>query len=155
MARKIFTQIENPELKVVNTSTGEIVSGVANYQCATIDEFIMCFLSSIPEVTKYDGNTMRVLMWCWVFSSFNLNIPEANTITNNKAFKDKIRQCGGDLSDATIDKAIHTLYKGGMLQRQCRGSYYLNPQYFFRGTLTNRAKLQYTISFDGSQKRII
>lgn len=132
---------ENIKSKKSNENKNSLLSMPDN-------EFIMCFLRSIPEVTRYDGNTMRVLMWCWMFSSFNVNIPEANTITNDKAFKEKIRQNGGDLSDSAIDKAIHNLYRGGMLQRRCKGSYFLNPNYFFRGTLTNRAKLQYNISFD-------
>lgn len=148
MSKKIFTKILHPELNVVNTATGEIVSGVANIKCDTIDEFIMCFMSSIPQVVQLDGNTIRVLMWCWKFSSFNPNIPEANVITNNQAFKDKIRQEGGDMTNATIDKAIHILYKEGMLLRRCKGSYFLNPDYFFKGTLSDRAKLQYCVTLD-------
>lgn len=148
MAKKVFTKITNPNLRVVNTSTGEIVSGVADVKCSSVDEFIMCFLGSIPQVTKLDGNTMRVLMWCWKFSSFNPSIPEANTIVNDRAFKDRIRSEGGDLSDSVIDKAIHTLNKEGMLRRRCKGNYFLNPNYFFRGTLSNRSQLQYNVSFN-------
>ena len=148
MAKRIFTKIEHPELTVVNNVDGTIVSGVADIKCSTIDEFIMCFMASIPQVVQLDGNTIRVLMWCWKFSTFNPNIPEANMITNDKAFKNKIRQEGGDMSDSTIDKAIHTLFKKGMLLRRCKGSYFLNPDFFFRGTLSNRAKLQCNISFN-------
>jgi hypothetical protein len=148
MTKKIFTRISQPELSVVNTVTGEIVSAVAEVKCSSVDEFIMCFMSSIPQVVKLDGNTIRVLMWCWKFSSFNPNIPEANVINNDKAFKEKIRQEGCDMSDAVIDKAIHILKKEGMLMRRCKGNYFLNPSYFFRGTLSNRAKLQYQISFN-------
>ena len=148
MAKKIFTKITHPELSVVNTSTGEIVSGVAEVKCSSIDEFIMCFMSSIPQVVKLDGNTIRVLMWCWKFSSFNPSIPEANVINNDKAFKDSIRREGGDLTDGVIDGAIHKLYTEGMLIRRCKGSYFLNPSYFFRGTLSNRSKLQYQILFN-------
>lgn len=148
MANKIFTKIPDPNLSVVNTNTGEIVSGVAHVKVDTIEEYIMCFLGSIPQVTKLDGNTMRVLMWCWKFSSFNPSIPEANTIVNDKAFKNRIRSEGGDLSDSVIDKSIHTLAKVGMLIRRCKGNYFLNSKYFFRGTLSNRAKLQYNVSFN-------
>lgn len=148
MTKKIFTRINHPELSVVNNATGEIISGVANVKCDSIDEFIMCFMASIPEIVKLNGNTIRVLMWCWKFSSFNPSIPEANSITNDKAFKDKIRQEGGDMSDSTIDKAVHTLYRKGMLIRRCKGSYFLNPDLFFRGTLSNRAKLKYNFTFN-------
>lgn len=148
MSKRIFTKISNPELSVVNTSTGEIVSGVADVRCDSVDEFIMCFLGSIPQITKLDGNTMRVLMWCWKFSSFNPSIPEANTIVNDRAFKDKIKSEGGNLSDSVIDKAIHTLNKEGMLRRRCKGNYFLNPVYFFRGTLSGRSQLQYKVSYN-------
>ena len=43
MAKKIYIQQNHPELKVVNTETGEIVSGVATTKVDTIDEFIMIF----------------------------------------------------------------------------------------------------------------
>lgn len=148
MAKKIYTKTTDPDLHVVNTSTGEIISGVAKVQCNSIDEFIMCFLNSIPQITKLDGNSIRVLMWCWKFSSFNPNIPEANIIVNDKAFKDRIRNEGGTLSDSVIDKAIHRLAKEGMLKKRCKGNYFLNPHYFFRGTLSNRAQLQYNILFN-------
>ena len=71
MANKIFTRVINPNLAVVNTTTGEIESAVATVKVSTINEFIFCFLKSIPQITSLDGNTMRVLMWCWKFSSFN------------------------------------------------------------------------------------
>lgn len=148
MSRRIFTRINRPDLAVVNTATGELVSGVADIKCNSIDEFIMCFMASIPQVVKLDGNTMRVLMWCWKFSSFNPSIPEANIITNDKAFKDKIRQEGCNLTDTVINKAIHTLYVEGMLIKRCKGSYFLNPDYFFRGTLSSRANLQYNVSYN-------
>lgn len=148
MTKRIFTSINHPELSVVNTATGEILSGVADIRCDSIDQFIMCFLSSIPQVTKLNGNCMRVLMWCWKLSSYNPAIPEANVINNNKYFKQKIREEGGDLTDTTIDKAIHVLCKQGFLSRQCKGSYFLNPELFFKGTLSNRAKLKYNVGYN-------
>lgn len=144
---KVFTKLNYPDLKVVNDTTGEIISGIANIKCHSVDEFIMYFLTSIPQIVKLDGNTIRVLMWCWKFSSFNSNFPEANIIHNDQNFKNKIRQEGGELSDSVIDKAIHVLFKKDFLRRQCKGCYYLNPQYFFRGTLSNRARLQYNITY--------
>lgn len=148
MSKKIFTKINNPELAIVNTTTGEIVKGVAKIHCSSIEDFMMCFLSSIPQITRLKGNNIRVLMWCWRFSSFNPSIPEANIITNDLAFKDNIRKAGGDLTDTVINKSIHTLYKEGMLLKRCKGSYFLNPTYFFRGTLSNRTKLLLNIGYN-------
>lgn len=144
---KTLTKVNYPKLKVVNNTTGEIISAVTTVKCSSVDEFMMCFLTSISQIVRLDGNTIRVLMWCWKFSSFNPNLPEANIIHNDQTFKQKIRQAGRDLSDSVIDKAMHLLCKKDFLKRQCKGCYYLNPQYFFRGTLTNRAKLQYNILY--------
>lgn len=108
MTKKIFTKVTNPDLAVVNTVTGEIESAVASVSVDSIDDFIFCFLKSIPQITSLDGNTMRVLMWCWKFSSFNPNIPDANYISNDLDFKEKIRGEGGNLSNGTIDLAFHT-----------------------------------------------
>ena len=38
--------------------------------------------------------------------------------------------------------------KKGILIKECRGQYILNPLYFFKGTLGNRAKLQLNITSD-------
>lgn len=148
MAKKIYTQITNPELKVVCTTTGEIVSGVSIVKCDSIDDFIMCFLSSIKEVASLDGNSIRVLLFCWKFSSFNYNMPEANVIVNDVDFKERLRLNGLNLSDASINNAINKLYKAGMLQKKCRGKYTLNPKYFFKGTLANRSKLQLNVIYE-------
>lgn len=148
MAKKIYIKITNPELKVVCTTTGEIVSGISTVKCDSIDDFIMCFLSSIKEVASLDGNSIRVLLFCWKFSSFNYNIPEANIIVNDVDFKERLRLNRLNLSDASINNAINKLYKAGMLQKKCRGKYTLNPKYFFKGTLSNRSKLQLNVIYE-------
>ena len=149
MTKKVYTQTDVPEFKVVNTVTGEIISGISTVRCESIDDFIMCFLSSIREVAALDGNSIRVLLYCWKYSSFNYNLPEANVIVNDKDFKSTIRKNGLDMSDAVINNCFMKLSKAGMLLAKCRGKYILNPKYFFKGTLANRSKLQVNIIYDG------
>ena len=149
MTKKIYTQTDIPEFKVVNTVTGEIISGISTVRCESIDEFIMCFLSSIREVAALDGNSIRILLYCWKYSSFNYNLPEANVIVNDKDFKNTIRKNGLDMSDAVINNCFMKLSKAEMLIAKCRGKYILNPKYFFKGTLANRSKLQVNIIYDG------
>ena len=148
MARKIYIRTDEPELRVVNTTTGEIVSGVSTVKCSNIDDFIMCFLSSIKEVAALDGNSIRHIQYCWKYSSFNYHIPEANVIVNDQDFKETIRQNGLNTSDAVINNSINRLYKAGMLLKKCKGKYMLNPKYFFKGSLTNRSKLQLNVIYD-------
>lgn len=151
MSKKVCFRINQPNLAVTNTDTGELISGVARQECNDIDEFIMFFLASLPKIEKLDGNALKVLMWCWKLSSWNPTVPDANIVTNDKAFKETIRKNGSELTDPTINKAIHELAKTDFLIKRCKGSYFLNPNYFFKGTLTNRAKLQYQLSYDGEQ----
>lgn len=153
MTKKVYTQTDVPEFKVVNTVTGEIISGISTVRCESIDDFIMCFLSSIREVAALDGNSIRVLLYCWKYSSFNYNLPEANVIVNDKDFKSTIRKNGLDMSDAVINNCFMKLSKAGMLLAKCRGKYILNPKYFFKGTLANRSKLQVNIIYDGEQNK--
>ena len=153
MTKKIYTQTDIPEFKVVNTVTGEIISGISTVRCESIDEFIMCFLSSIREVAALDGNSIRILLYCWKYSSFNYNLPEANVIVNDKDFKNTIRKNGLDMSDAVINNCFMKLSKAEILIAKCRGKYILNPKYFFKGTLANRSKLQVNIIYDGEQDK--
>ena len=55
MAKKIYIQQSHPELSVVNTDTGEIISGVATAKVENIDEFIMIFLLNIQDAFKLEG----------------------------------------------------------------------------------------------------
>jgi len=151
MRRRIYLSVNQPDLSVTRNSTGEIVGGISKRECSDIDEYIMFFLASLPKIEKLDGNALKVLMWCWKLSSWNPTVPDANTVTNDKAFKETIRKNGSELTDPTINKAIHELAKTDFLIKRCKGSYFLNPNYFFKGTLTNRAKLQYQLSYDGEQ----
>lgn len=146
--KKVYTRINHSELRTVNINTGEVVSGVSEVKCSDIDAFIMCFLKSIPEITNLDGNSIRVLLWCWKLSNFNINLPTGNTISNNQVFRNSVRENGGDLTDSVITKAFHILAKKGLLIKQCKGQYTLNPEYFFKGTLSNRSSLKYTLSYN-------
>lgn len=149
MSKTLKFRINKPNLVVTNTDNGEIISGVSEQVCSSIDEFIMFFLASLPKIETLDGNTLKVLMWCWKLSTFNPNIPEANIITNDKAFKNKVREGGSKLTDTVINKAVHELYKAEFLKKRCKGSYFLNPEYFFKGTLVNRAKVIHSIKYNG------
>ena len=81
-------------------------------------------------------------MCCWKASSYNSVDAEGNIVNNNKLLKDYIRQHGLDISDNTIDVIISKLAKKGILIKKCRGSYMLNPRYFFKGRLAEKSKLE-------------
>lgn len=139
MKQVVLTPV--PQLSTINNQYGEIVSGVSTFKCKNVEEFIMCFVNSLRHVVKLDGNTIRVLMFCWQYSTFRPDVVEANIIYNNKILKRYIQDSCPTMSNSVIDRAFSTLVKHGLLKRIGRGTFTLNPQYFFKGTLNDRAKL--------------
>ena len=89
---------------------------------------------------------------CWILSSFNSRSnAEGNVVDNNPAFKENVRKLGYDLPDGSINNSISKLCKAGALIKRCKGSYMLNPTYFFKGTLTDRSKLQSLLTYEPQQ----
>lgn len=108
----------------------------------SMDEFIMVFFTSCPELMKLSGVELKVLICCWKLSSFNpMSETEGNIVHNNQSLKEFCKNQGATASDANIDNAISILCKKRMLLKKCKGEYMLNPEYFFKGTLSNRSKI--------------
>lgn len=109
----------------------------------TLDEFIMVFFSSCPQLMDLTGNHLKVLICCWKHSSYNPHNEErGNIVYNNSGFKDACKKDGLDISSAAIDNAISALCRRGFLIKRFRGEYLLNPDYFFKGKLSNRSKVR-------------
>lgn len=134
------TQTEQ-DYNLLNRHTGEVLEWKRT-KIVNVDEFIMFFFASIPELFQLEGLHLKVLMCCWKASSYNSVDAEGNIVNNNKLLKDYIRQHGLDISDNTIDVIISKLAKKGILIKKCRGSYMLNPRYFFKGRLAEKSKLE-------------
>ena len=142
-------KVTNPDLLVANKNTGEILEANKTFTVQSVDEFIMIFLKTIPEMFSLTGSEIKVLMFCWKHSTFNLLAPEANKIVNNVVFKQALR-AALNISDAAVDNNIYLLCKKGFLIKECKGQYQLNPEYFFKGKLTDRAKLSININYEPS-----
>ena len=143
--------------KIENHSVIDLQTGVLTdyYQLrkVTLDEFIMVFFSSYPELYQLSGVQLKVLMGCWKYSSYNsTNYAEGNIVHNNPSFKEFCRQDGLVTSDANIDNAISTLCKKGLLIKRCKGEYILDPRYFFKGKLSDRSKIKYTFIVEPTKK---
>ena len=109
----------------------------------------MTFFRSYSDMFKLTGMQMKVLVCCCVHSSYNdRSCKEGNLIHNNDYFKEYCRQDGLNTSNQVIDNAISQLSKYGFLIKRCKGEYMLNPKYFFKGTISDRTKLQYNISYN-------
>ena len=141
---KAFVTEIDPDYALVDKHTGEI-KNFKRTRVVNVDEFIMFFFNSIPELVGLEGLHLKILMCCWKASSYNNVETEGNIVNNNKLLKDYIRQCGMDVSDNTVDVVISKLAKKNILIKKCKGTYMLNPNYFFRGRLSEKSKLELKI----------
>ena len=136
-----FVTRTDPDYSLLDNHTGEILKWKRT-RIVSVDEFIMFFFASMPDLFKLKGLQLKVLMCCWKCSTYNDVESEGNLVTNNKLLKDYIRSCGLDISDSAIDVIIHYLAKSNILIKKCKGTYMLNPEYFFRGKLAEKSKLE-------------
>lgn len=131
----------DPDYSLLDKHTGEIHEWKRT-KVVSIDEFIMVFFASMPDLFRLKGLQLKVLMCCWKYSTYNNVETEGNIVSNNKLLKNYIRSCGLDITDGAIDVIIHNLAKDSILIKKCKGTYMLNPQYFFKGKLAERSKLE-------------
>ena len=136
-----FVTQTDPDYSLLDVHTGEVLEWKRT-RVVSVDEFIMFFFASMPDLFKLEGLQLKVLMCCWKHSTYNDVEREGNIVCNNKLLKDYIHQCGLNISDGAIDVIIHRLAKENILIKKCRGTYMLNPQYFFKGRLAEKSKLE-------------
>ena len=143
-----FVTETSDQYSLLDRETGELLE-YRRTRRVTMEEFIMIFFSSFPELFSLQGVHLKILMCCWKSSSYNEECEsEGNILHNNATFKNFCRQNGLDISDAMIDNGVSTLCKKGLLIKKCRGEYLLNPEYFFKGRLSDRSRLQLNILVD-------
>lgn len=129
---------------LLDKSTGEITE-YKQTKKVELGEFIQVYFSSCPQIMKLKGSYLKVLMCIWKYSTYNpANEMEGNLIYNTPLFKKYCHDEGVSDSNALIDNAFSKLNKEGIIIKKCRGAYMLNPEYFFKGSLSSRTKILYT-----------
>ena len=136
-----FVTQTDPDYSLLDNHTGEVLEWKRT-RVVSVDEFIMFFFASMPDLFKLKGLQLKVLMCCWKHSSYNNVIEDGNIVHNDRLLKEYIRSCGLDITDSAIDVIIHNLAKVNILIKKCKGTYMLNPQYFFKGRLAEKSKLE-------------
>lgn len=144
---KSFVTEINKDYSLLDNHTGEIKE-LKRTRVVNVDEFIMFFFASIPELCKLDGLQLKILMCCWKNSTYSKVESEGNIVVNNRLLKDYIKQ-NVETTDAAIDVCFHRLTERGILVRKCKGTYLLNPKYFFKGSLAKKSKLELRILTEG------
>lgn len=140
-----FVTKKSDNYHLINMATGELLE-YRETRKVTLSEFMMVFFTSYKDMFKLTGLEIKVLMCIWAHSSFNnKNSSEGNIIHNDGAFKECCRADGLTASNSNIDNVFSRLSKLGFLIKMCKGTYLLNPKYFFKGTLSDRTKIQYNL----------
>lgn len=129
---------ENQDYSLLDKHTGEVIEWKRT-KVIDVDEFIMFFFASIPELCQLEGLHIKVLMCCWKASTYNNVDTEGNIVNNNKLLKDYIRQCGLDISDNTIDVVISKLTKRGILIKNVEALTCLTPNISLKEDLQRKA----------------
>lgn len=149
-----FVTEKSKDYSLLDNNTGEILD-YRKTRKVSIEDFMMVYLASYSDMLKLTGMQMKVLMCCWRYSAFNdRNCNSGNLIYNNGLFKENCKRDGLNTSDAVINNAISQLEKYGFLLKKCKGTYLLNPKYFFKGTISDRTKLQYNLIVEPQVKEI-
>lgn len=131
---------------------GELVFlDIKTVKKVTAEKFCQVYLEDNEEFHKLSQSEYRVLSMCWRYSIYysDLNYP-GNKVTYDKQFKDLIKS-KTDLADSTIKNAFNTLVKKEMLikDKDYKGIYYMNPKHFFKGSISDRAKvIKHTIEYE-------
>lgn len=149
-----FVKLKSQDYSLLDNRTGEILE-YRQTKKVTLSEFMMVFFSSYTDMLKLTGLEIKVLMCIWTHSSFNSrNSKDGNIIHNDAVFKENCKQDGLNTTNANIDNVFSKLCKMGFLIKKCRGTYLLNPKYFFKGTLSDRTKIQYNIMVEPEENQI-
>ena len=132
--------------KVVVNEFGELVS--AELQVRKIikssDEFMQVYLEDMSVLMNIDTMAeFKVLVWLWKSSNYideNVNLIGNQVIVNQRLVDIISREA--DLKAQTIRSTVSKLCKKRLILKdlEYRGVYYMNPQYFFKGALSDRLK---------------
>lgn len=135
---KQFITEKSQDKAIVDITTGELTDLHITREVNT-DDFIMLFLKSFPQMMDLTGNQLKLLIICWRSCTLNPNnTTEGNIVNNNPYFKNIVRESGLNLSDASINVEMSRLTKKGIIIKRGFGTYMLNPEYFFRGRISDR-----------------
>lgn len=149
-----FVTEKSKDYSLLDNRTGEIKE-FRRTRKISIPEFMMVYFASYSDMFVLTGVQIKVLMCCWRHSTYNDRLcNEGNMIYNDLMFKEACKKDGLKSPNAVIDNAISQLTKYGFLIKKCKGAYLLNPKYFFKGTLSDRTKLQYNLMVEPEEKQI-
>ena len=125
---------------------GEILSAeVKTIKTVSAEQFCQIYLRDNEEFYKLSKAESNVLAVLWYTSNYYEDKDRAlpgNKISLDEELRDTIK-IKTNLAAGTIRNTITSLVKKRMLLKDSRykAVYYLNPEYFFKGKISNRTQI--------------
>ena len=127
--------------EIVDTETGEITQHVTSQTIEhrkfykTHEEFIQIYLEDMSGLLSITSKSeLQVLCLLWKYSTYNENDKGNCVLITPKI-----------INDIVISSLVKNPKKLLIKDQQFRGTYYLNPQYFFKGSLKDRPRVMQII----------
>jgi len=143
MAKKKNNSFSKETTHIVDRQDGQIFrTEIITRKRVTADKFVQLYLDNFGALMGIEGEgEYRLILWC----AKNMNYDTNEVIIVNALKKRIAAEC--DLSPYTINNAVSALVSKNLLLRKDTSIYMLNPNYFFRGRIEDRAALIRTVEY--------
>jgi hypothetical protein len=143
MAKKKNNSFTKETTHIIDHDGGEILrSEIITRKRVTADKFVQLYLDDFGALMGIEGEgEYRLILWC----AKNMNYDTNEVIIVNALKKRIAAEC--DLSPYTINNAVSALVTKNLLLRKDTSIYMLNPNYFFKGKIDDRAALIRTVEY--------
>lgn len=125
---------------------GEIISAqIKTIRTIKAEQFCQVYLQDNEEFFKLSKSESNVLAVLWYTSNYyedkDISLP-GNKISLDEQLRDVIKKKTG-LASGTIKNTITSLVTKKMILKDTRykSVYYLNPEYFFKGKISDRTNI--------------
>lgn len=138
------------ETVVIDKTTGEVLDNKAEiikYRKVSKDSFISVYLDDMSGLMNIKNQTeLRILAWMWKLSTYPDNEFPGNCVILGDLLMDKIEK-DLDIKRQTIRNTVAHLVKTKVLIKDAkhRSTYYLNPEYFFKGKVDELPKVRQVV----------
>lgn len=137
--------------RVVDVTTGELLTEkIKNVRKVRGDEFIQVYLrdlSGLLEVTS--KKELTILAMLWKYSTYTDEDNLGNRVSINVVMRQEIKETT-NITEGAFRNALSKFVKKQLIFKHPagRGTYYLNPVYFFKGYSHLRNKtIQYVLEY--------
>lgn len=143
MSKKKNNSFSKETTHVVDREDGEILrTEIITRKRVTADKFVQLYLDDFGALMGIEGEgEYRLILWC----AKNMNYDTNEVIIVNALKKRIASEC--NLSPYTINNAVSALVSKNLLLRKETSIYMLNPNYFFKGKIDDRAALIRTVEY--------